>query len=434
MSSCGSDNGSIPRLFGSDVRSRYLLALLCDGPTHDAELAHRIGVDRSHIVQLTTHFTQLGIVCKATDKRLAAIAFNDEFIASTELLRVLRAVASWSGRTALSRAKVIASGTVEAKVANLFGSRDRTIVLALIESLGRINITDLAGLAKLNHGSVRAVISHFANQGVLRCTRIPPNVYVELDAGFMAAQELRLLIRKVAGALGTKQLVKVQHSKARARVARSLFNSSSDPVQFVPLGTRTQAEILLALSRVGSIRVSDLAKLIGTSQDSVRGVSDSLVRAGFVVRQTKKGGRNTERWISLNALHPLYESLQPLLCAITSDSRIRASGARALANASPRPLPPVSVTELQLIGSDRSLDVLLALYRNPDRHVAEVALDIELPINRVRRHIDALSHIGVLRTRIIRGQSRTSLNPHSRYARLIRDFLTSLDRQTMPNR
>jgi DNA-binding MarR family transcriptional regulator len=207
-----------------------------------------------------------------------------------------------------------------------------------------------------------------------------------------------------------------------------------DPVQFVPLGTRTQAELLLALSRIGSIRTSDLARIVNMTQDAVRGVSGSLIAAGLVVREARKGGRNKERWLSLNQGHPLYETFKTLLSDISRDARVRPMGVRALRNASREMLQPSVVPKpIRLIGSDRSLDVLRDVYRTANRHVAETALDIKLPIPRVERHLRALEKVGIIRRRLVRGQLRSSFNSYFRYAPAFAQFLEALARLELGN-
>lgn len=364
MSERNEDLPSIPRLFGSDVRSRYLLSLLCDGPTHDAELARRIGVHRSHVLQLTQHFMALGVISKSGEKRFSTIGFNKRFIARQELLKVLYRIGYSRHRVRFGKPKLIDCDVVKPNLASFFGSPDRTIILALVGRIGRISIKDIASLAKLDHGSVRAVIAHFVNEGVFRCTRMPPHVYVELDERFLAARELNALVRKVSRELPVAQLVNLYLRKSG--VMRKRAESISDPVKLVPIGTRTQAELLLALSRVGSIRVADLAIVVGRSQDAVRGVSESLVRAGFVVRETRKGGRNTERWLSLNTRHPLYNSLSSLLRHLAGDAKVPPLRRRSLKRASTEPLLPKPVKHVHLVGSDRSLDVICYVFEHPD--------------------------------------------------------------------
>lgn len=88
--------------------------------------------------------------------------------------------------------------------------------------------------------------------------------------------------------------------------------------------------------------------------------------------------------------------------------------------------PTVSFGELRLnskkiirgalVGSDRSIDILIALRRSDGKTAQEIASQISLPTGRVRLHLARLAAVGFIVYKVQDGQMRATMNAGFQFA------------------
>jgi hypothetical protein len=406
----------LPLLFGSSTRSSFLVFVALNEGLSISEIARRTKINKSHVIQLTRRFSEMSLLQLGSgDHRSTTVSLRRDSSfarAMSDLLLVL-------GGHRVGRRSARGAGTTPkpATIRSLFGSVDRTKVLALLSVVGSASIVDLSRLTGIAHNSLRAVLAHFEREGVIRCERVPPHVFACLDDRFFAAPQLLYLCREVAKVLPHTTDVS-RYQAQRLKAAAPVLRRSVPPHELVPFGRPTQVKLLLALAQVGAIRTADLSIVTGMTQDSVRGVSESLIRAGIVVCRAEKGGRNTERWYSLNTAYPKYQALRRFLIAVASQSPRLKRAELALGRGRSQMLPArrQRFGTLAGLGSNSRFDVLSAVAEKPRRTAEEIADEVKLPLWRARTHLWHLAEIGVIRYRPVDGRLRTEVGRRFRFA------------------
>jgi predicted ArsR family transcriptional regulator len=343
---------------------------------------------------------------------------RDSLFASTmsELLLVLgdyRVV-----RVGTRGAAPIAKPAKPAAIQSVFGSIDRTKVLTLLAVIGSATIVDLSRLTGIAHNSLRAVLAHFVREGVVRCDRVPPHVFASLNDRFFAAPQLLNLCREVAKALPHMADASL-YQDLRLKAATPAPRRGLPPHELVPFGRPTQVKLLLTLARVGAIRTADLSVVTEMTQNAVRGASQSLLRAGLIVCRAEKGGRNVERWYSLNRAYPTFQALHRFLTAVASHTLISKRIGLALRRARPDMLPARirRFGTLASLGSDSRFAVLTVVATKPKRTAEEIADEIRLPLWRTRNHLWDLAETGVISYLPLDGRFRAKINGRFRFAK-----------------
>jgi predicted ArsR family transcriptional regulator len=410
---------NVPRLFGSWTRTRFLLYLVGAAPSSIAQVSRDLEVDKGHVLGISRHFEKIGAIrIDRTHARGHKISLNSEFPVYDELKALLSRFAKPTGIACRlprqKRSDVSDPLPQSASLALLLGTKTRTLIIAVLSRPGPTTLINLANYVRATHGSIRVAVAYLANERIVRCIQIGSCVHVDLDTRSDGAHELRTLGSALADMLPLAAASKrLNRSRKDIRIDTQL---NQLPELLFPFGSPTQAKLLLALARVGQIRTADLADLTGLNQDQVRGIGVSLVRSGLIVCASRRGGRNLERWYSLNSLYPLYTAIVDYALDIFSDKHESRLARRALGRAQGDLIAPAQQCFQLLKGSDRRTDVLLAVYREAGQHVAEIAVRIELPISRTRPHLEHLAALGLITYRAPDDLPRATINRRFRHA------------------
>jgi DNA-binding MarR family transcriptional regulator len=418
-----------PKLFGSVTRTRFLAYFGVGDCASLSRLAAELRIDKSHVIGLVKHFEGMGVLC--VDRNLGlrhAVKLNREFVAYRELRALLRSLAHGrrSAETRQAGRRNVAERSDPPKTLDrLLGTRDRTTVVALLGRFESLTITEIAALSGISHNSARVVVAHLAHEHAVRCIRIPPSVHVSLDRRTNFGIEIFALAQRLGSVLPSVKDIPMERARHRLNISEH-EGAARRPESLLPIGTETQAKIIFYLSLVGSIRTADLAKLAQLTQDQIRGVAESLVSAGIAIHTSKTGGRNLERWYSINMAHPLSPSICEYTDRIRTDSTAVLKRLSSISARTEQRLTR-SRSEYKMIGgTSRRTDVLLSVWRKPGQLAAEVARSIDSPVYRTEAHLVKLSRLGLLTYSVCGGELRAFLNSRFRYERELGSLLNDL--------
>jgi DNA-binding MarR family transcriptional regulator len=409
---------NVPLLFGSRTRMNFLLYIIGSPAASIAQIARDLRVDKGHVLAMTRHFEKTGaITVDRTSARGHSVSLNRDFAVYHELHGLLLRLA----QPGIVRKRTKPMTTHEplaecSHLEQLLGTRARTLTIAMLSRLGSMTLIELAKSVGCSHGSIRVVIAHLVGQRIVRCVQIGSFVHVSLDDRSAGATELRALGRVLGDLLSLDAAPEPLPESRRRRIDAANSRFFESPELLFPFGTLTQSKLLLALGRVGRIRTADLADLVALNQDQVRGIAESLIRARMVVRASERGGRNLERWYSLNSLHPLHMAIVDYSSHMFSDKRERRSERRALKRAQNDLILPEQASFTLVEGCDRRADVLFAVYEEGGQHAAQIAQRIDLAIPRTEAHLEQLFALGLITYAASEGMYRAAMNPRFRYA------------------
>ena len=167
----------LPRLFGHDARSSYLVGVAMEGPIGGRPLARLLGLDPSRMPSLYRHFRQVGVVSRDDAGRLQ---LNEGFAAFGELAVLLRAL---GGQRVIAIPPAPGSPQIP-KACALFGSAVRTRVLAAIAAMDSINIKDLSYAAWCSRATARSILDALEEEGCVSPSREPPTLLASLNLEF----------------------------------------------------------------------------------------------------------------------------------------------------------------------------------------------------------------------------------------------------------
>jgi transposase len=306
----------IPRLFGHDARTNYLVGIAMHGPIEGRPLGRLLNVDPARLPELFRHFRTCGVVSR--DERGSLIVYED-YPAYAELVVFLRALGG-------ERVIVIPDEAPRQKQwprsLSLFGTPARTRVLVALAGLGSANIEDLRFAAWCSRSTTRSILRFFEAEGVVRVKREAPEIVAELDQAFRQARLLLELLNAMGR--GVPSIANRVAAVKRDRAAiEGRSSGKSDGPATLPFGTRVQSRVLLAVAR-GPVSNRVISDETGLSKNTVRATIDALEEYGLIVSTNVGRGAGAARWSTLNDLHPLSAPLRDFAAAsfVSANSRL----------------------------------------------------------------------------------------------------------------
>ena len=201
-----------PHIFGMGKRDRVLMTLAVNRPLYVNELAVAIGSEEKKTAKMVHALLEVGVILR-TDAPHGAryVALNTAFPAYWELFRLLNVLefhwpqqrlgkpARRAERKALHDAVFMADeGPFPAKrYDRLFGSPVRTRVLLAIAAIEDTDVTDLWRLLGADKRSVWNTVNHLQREGLIRSTIKGRRRAIELNPQYVAARELRQLLKRL---------------------------------------------------------------------------------------------------------------------------------------------------------------------------------------------------------------------------------------------
>jgi DNA-binding MarR family transcriptional regulator len=377
----------------------------------------------SHAFEIASHLERCGVVTK--DKQIGDrwfVDLDERFVALPELRRLVLRLAPLYGAE-LQKGKreksIGASSRAHTHLSQdpdrLFGTPARTRALLTITAVGEVDQSRLGQLTDVGPQSIRNVVDHWEDAGVVRCRLLGTRKMISLDPTFPAAGELRAFLLRLVLSSGAYGAVADVESRRVERKAKADEPSSSvpDASGLVCIGRRPQARILLALALHGPVRNIDLAAHLGVSPNATKSTGNSLVRLGLVARKTAPG-TTVDLWYALDPSHPTYGELRSYLLAIASvEPQKRFVSKRA----APAGFPPKSkrvksTSRLsRLCGYDMRIRTLVCVFQRPGCEEAEIASALRTRLKEARRHLRTLASRGHITYREKLGVMRAKLNP-----------------------
>jgi len=377
----------------------------------------------SHAFEIASHLERCGVVTK--DKQIGDrwfVDLDERYIAFPELRRLILRLAPLYGAElqkgereksigASSRARALLSQDPD----RLFGTPARTRALLTITAVGEVDQSRLGQLADVGPQSIRNVVDHWENAGVVRCRLLGTHKMISLNPAFSAASELRAFLLRLVSSTGAYGAVAGVESKRVEREAKADGPSSSvpDAASLVCIGRRPQARILLALALHGPVRNIDLATHLGVSPNATKSTGNSLVQLGLAVRKTAPG-KTLDLWYALNPCHPTYNELRSYLFVVASVEPKKQFVSKRAAPAG-FPTKPTRVTPTsrlsRICGYDMRIRTLACVFQRPGCEEAEIACALRTRLKEARRHLRALASRGHITYREEAGVMRAALNP-----------------------
>lgn len=201
-----------PHIFGMGKRDRVLMTLAVNRPLYINELAAAIGSEEKKTSKMVHALLEVGVVLRTDAEHSARyVTLNTAFPAYWELFRLLNVLefhwpqkrlgkpARRAERKALHNAVFMPDeGPFPAKrYDRLFGSPIRTRVLLAIAAIEDTDVTDLWRLLGADKRSVWNTVNHLQRESLIRSTIKGRRRAIELNPEYVAARELRQLLKRL---------------------------------------------------------------------------------------------------------------------------------------------------------------------------------------------------------------------------------------------
>ena len=388
----------LPRIFGHEVRTRYLVGVAMRGPTAARAVARELAIDPARLPSLFRLFQNCGVLCRDADKRLVV---DTTFPAYAELMVLLRAL---GGERVIVFHEVSNVEPNWPRSSRLFGTRARTRVLIALSALDAASISDVAFAASVRPATARHIVRSLEQEGLLTGQFINNERVIRLAEDLQFSALLRaLLLRMIPSVAGLS---------SRAAMITSRIFEGTDRKQFqegdhapLPFGTDAQGRVLGAIVQ-RPLRTSDIASATALSHYTVRQVIDVLERHDLVATTVIGKGAGGARWVALNANHPLT---RPLSAYVRKSQRSGDTNQRAL--------PPKNlkvsrrVRERNLPGSRELKTLVITTIQDiGEAEVSEIARSLgRSDHGRVRRCVERLADAKLIEYGILGGRMRARL-------------------------
>ncbi len=370
---------SPPRLFGADTKTKYLIGVAMHGPITGRALGRKLRFDCGRLPGLYREFSRCGVVRR--QGRLLEI--DPAFPAYAELMVLLRALGG-------ERVIVVPDTSVKApwpKGFTLFGSAQRSRVIAALALLGSSSIGTLCTVASCSRATVRSVIDHFVRDGILTTKREAPEIVIDFDERFTHRGLLIELLKKMAECtpvIGHRATLAREHVAPRREV-----RANEEPA-CLPFGTRVQSAVLLAIAaRPATTR--SIADATGLSKHTVRATIDALESYDLIVTTVDGQGHGSARWAAANEAHPIAKALKSYAKPLAPPS-----GKRELPPHGLRTTAPVRSSELPGARELRT-DVLLDVFEHGSSSPTAVSKRLGISRRAVETWLLDLDSAGLVR-------------------------------------
>jgi hypothetical protein len=390
----------LPELFGQDRRTRFLALLATHGPTRPQWVANNLKMERGHAWYLVDHYRRAGILAKAEDGTYWLAPFRG----IGAMYALLRKLTASTQRWPVSEGSRAVSG-----VPVLLGGPNRTKLLVMLTALGSLSYVDMAKLTGISRESVKHAVDHFVREGIARRHSDGETVMVSLNADFEAAAELEALCRAICDDVIDVRVAQAYQAALEA-ARRQEHSPSALPDQIerlLPFGFPQQSRLLLEIATRGCTTYGRLARVLGTTVDSVKGAASSLERHRLVAAKTVGSGYRAKRWIALDPRHPLTPAVRSFAAAVTETQGVKNV-------VGPPSFPPLGPTYRPgevptcLIGEDAPNLLLLTISKAgaiTERDLVDAVRKFGVPRRRVRKWLKTLHSEGLV--------SRDERNPRT---------------------
>lgn len=193
----------IPHLFGRGGRERVLICLAANGPMHVRHIARTIGSDSHKVWNMVEQLQIAGLVVKrerAGGRKY--VALNRRSPIYRPLLRLLLALDKhWPAKrithTVVRWNMPFDRALTTQRMDHIFQSPVRSRILLFISAVGETDMSTIYRLLGLGSVSTMYIVNHWEKQGIVRTRWSKTHRLVRLDPKFIAAKELKALLREI---------------------------------------------------------------------------------------------------------------------------------------------------------------------------------------------------------------------------------------------
>ena len=386
------------RIFGHDVRTKYLVGVAMHGPVSGRELARRLAIDPARLPSLFRVFRGCGVVRRDENLRLQ---IDDSFPAYAELMVLLRAL---GGERVIVVPDDSPTDRPWPRSSRLFGTITRTRLLITLAALGSAKISDLAIAAFVPPGTVRHIVNTFESEGIIAVRRLRHERVVRIadDPRITSLLEnlLSSMTESVSGLARRTTAVLMRIDEESRSIEQNRIDHPA-----LPFGTDAQGRVLGAL--LEPMRATDVSAVTGLSKHTVRQVIDVLEIHDLVVTTVVGRGPRSARWVVLNKRHPLT----PLIAACISKSKL-------LNPMRPCALPPKNLrdsrkVQRRTLPGEREMktSVITTIQMMGEAEVSEIARALGRSDHaRVRRCVERLRDANLVEYGLSEGRMRARLS------------------------
>lgn len=204
----GAAKAALPHLFGRGGRDRALICLAANGPLTVRELSRTIGSDSHAAFKIVDRLVEAGLVVKRdVSGGRKYVAINRNLPIYRRLIRLLLAlnrIAPATRRSApIARWRMPFDRIMsDHRLDRIFQSPPRSRVLLFVGAVGETNLQTIYNSLGLNGVSAWLIVEHWQKQHVLRSRYFKGHRLISLDPKFVAANELRALLREIVARSG----------------------------------------------------------------------------------------------------------------------------------------------------------------------------------------------------------------------------------------
>jgi hypothetical protein len=222
-----SAKNALPHLFGRGGSDRVLICLALNGPLTVRELARTLKVDSHGAFKMVDRLREAGLVVKRdlTHGR-KYVAINRNLLIYRPLMRLLHAlerIAPVQRRPATIARWHMPFDRImtDYRLDRIFQSPPRSRILLFVGAVGETDLQTIYRSLGLGTVSASLIVDHWQKQHVLRCRYYKSHRLISLDPGFVAANELRALLRQIVACSGEYRAFRKTVRRRLADITRS---------------------------------------------------------------------------------------------------------------------------------------------------------------------------------------------------------------------
>lgn len=194
----------------------------------------------------------------------------------------------------------------------IFGSAARTEILQLLAVNGPLHVRQIARLRRTDSSSTFRAVNRLVGAGVVVKRHLGRRV-VALDRSHRGFALLKSCLLRLCDSFPVSllQMSRYRHHLPQARDKHSV------PDELTLFGQRAQTRALLAIAAVGSVNLTEIAKALQTTHNTVWHAINGLERRGLIVSRKSR----QDRIATMNRDLPAFTEFHRYLRILTATER-----------------------------------------------------------------------------------------------------------------